>query len=51
MNGFDWAIVFPVILKWVVLGISLLGLGIYWFISSLTDEECEEMGYQRNIRG
>jgi hypothetical protein len=51
MNGFDWAIVFPVILKWIFIGLCFLGLGIYVFISSLTDEECEEIGYARNIRG
>jgi hypothetical protein len=51
MNGFDWAIVFPVIFKYVVVIVCLLALGCKVYLMNRTDNECEEMGYQRNIRG
>lgn len=51
MNGFDWSIVFPVIFKYVVVIVCLLGLGCKLYLMNLTDKECEDMGYERNIRG
>jgi hypothetical protein len=44
MNGFDWAILFPVVVKWVVIGGCIIGLWVWWVMSTLTEEEKEEMG-------
>jgi hypothetical protein len=44
MNQWDWAILFPLIGKWTVVGGCIFGLWVYWFMSTLTDEEKEEMG-------
>jgi hypothetical protein len=50
VNGFDWAIVFPVLLKWgviIVCGVVLWGM---WWIANKSDDECLKMGYKRNRR-
>jgi hypothetical protein len=49
MNGFDWAILFPVIVKWVVVVGCIIGLWVYWFMSTLTEEEKEEMGVKLKL--
>jgi len=51
MNGFDWAIVFPVIFRLSVLFVCFVILGLYVYIETLTDDECDEIGYKRNRRG
>jgi hypothetical protein len=47
MDQWDWALTFPLIVKWVVILGSLFGLWIWYFMSTLTDEECEQIGYRR----
>ena len=50
MDEWQWALIFPVIVKWGVVLMFGVCLWVWVSIGSKSDDECLKMGYKRNRR-